>query len=1618
MLSREKAAEILKAAQLENPNVVLANRIKNLEPELAQKTLDFLMLDSSGKTLDWTDDKYWEERRKFEAAAQKTFYAISQKEFDAVLNTWFPRFADVVREALKLEQVGWTGYRSPNKEFSLSQVIGTANNWRSTTQHYDQSLEWYAEHASYLYASQLIPVFVAAVNMGNTSIFEMFMETCSNEHPVSVMGDHVIQTLLQASNPKGWEMIEKLLFAAQRQEGLRQSIFNAIASAHPKAIARMLHVILEHDLLRFSSSVQWAQGYLPLLQGEPTPKALENALRDYTQRFENPDSSRAILKNTSGTPDLNEFYLATHTIGRVDISELRPLLLPWTEHQSPEMRFAALHLLFDFGVVVDLQTRVQEMILDTDDRVAIQAFTRGQFAESTEAEREQSFAFFEAFLTRFPEKITYPAIASWLYQIELLPETIVGKMFALVEKTNPRAVLKYRTQMSSWTQSRLIETLTKQTPWDSEIRDLVMQGLSSKEESARDSAINAINTKKIPLEEKELLPLEKLLSRKTAEVRKQAIGLILNQIPSLAASSAARLQMAKTPEQKKAGTEILQALKNKEDAANQPTALDGYGLFDPKLRSPAFPLEPKNVVLVTSAALKCLESLTALIESHWQTVIDVPQWDGSITQVPFNLYTLPVYREHPEQNLLEQWQKIPLREVWENWFLNRSAEERDTDSLEIIRAATIRPKMLRYEDEKPLEEHLPEYQDFYNRYFANLPRIDIPKNAHTTQTPLGTLLHWFKDLYPVTHEHDFALDVMEDQLALMIPAIEVRFKTFLNQGEIVPDSENLKHDPTYQRFLGLTPLGITMNTSQAPKTKAQQIREWQLTHTTYQRLWWSSQRWIVTQHVLAALQAGVANQTDVMDALIGPNSLNPKVTVESHNSFLAYTKRKPHPLVLEYPQLKDFIKQCVDRILEIELKRGDLATVVTKAVGKLEYLEGTTYLVQLLQALGRDNIVRGSGGYYYYGNYEKPRLELFSSLLKVCYPAPTDTAKDFAKAVEKAGIPEQRLLELGLFAPQWIPFVAAAIAWKGLDQAMYWLLAHTKESGWGGNQQELEGWKAEMAQLTPLTSQDLMDGAVDVAWFNKVYKDLGETRWTQLYDAAKYTSSGTGHARAKQFADAMLGKLSEADVQKRILEKRHQDSLRAFGLLPLPKTKDAALLKRYETVQTFIKGSKQFGSQRKESEGLAARIGLENLARTAGFPDPMRLEWAMEIKAVADLSKGAVKLQKGDVEFILSVSEDGEPNFEILKNGKTLKDIPANLKKDEAVLELRARRKELENQRSRMRVSLERAMVHGDEFTAKELRDLTKHPIVKPMLEQLVFIGETQMGFLSSDGKNLVSPNGELLEMTSKTLRLAHPVDLLESGTWSEFQGVFFSAKRQQPFKQIFRELYLLTEAEKLEKTKSSRYAGHQINHRQSVALLGSRNWVIAYEGDASRTFFAEGITAHVGSKYGWTTPAEVEAPALDTIHFTKRGHWESLDLETIPKRLYSEVMRDLDLVVSVAHVGGVDPEASQSTTEMRAALLLETLRLLKLENVKIEKSVALIQGSIGRYSVHLGSAVVHQQPGGAICLVAVPNQARGRIFLPFADSDPRTAEVIAKVLMLAKDSEIQDPVLLRQLVG
>ncbi|GCE16786.1 hypothetical protein KDK_05860 [Dictyobacter kobayashii] len=416
--------------------------------------------------------------------------------------------------------------------------------------------------------------------------------------------------------------------------------------------------------------------------------------------------------------------------------------------------------------------------------------------------------------------------------------------------------------------------------------------------------------------------------------------------------------------------------------------------------------------------------------------------------------------------------------------------------------------------------------------------------------------------------------------------------------------------------------------------------------------------------------------------------------------------------------------------------------------------------------------------------------------------------------------------------------------------------------------------------------------------------------------------------------------------------------------------------------------------------------------------------------ATGNLRNGMLSVTVEDITVTLELDPiSAEPALNVVGNkGKKLKSLPVRLKKHEEVAHLLDRKREIERQISRIRATLEASMCRGEYFTAREILDLLAHPVLSCLLQQLIIVrdadrsamgypcrlegkGEPQLGLRSYSG------NTSAVELTAKDLRLAHPHDLWQTKTWHAWQRECFTVARTQPFKQVFRELYVCTSNETRhgDDALSQRYHGHQVQQRQSHALLGQRGWIVDYEEGVRRTFHAEKLTAIVSFIHGVFTPNEVEGLTVGDVFFLQRDSYKPIALASVPPRVFSETMRDLDLVVSVAHSGGVDPEASTSTVEMRSALASETCTLLGIENVTFKSSHALISGSLSHYSVHLGSASVHRQPGGALCIIPVHAQHRGRIFLPFADNDPKT--VITKIITLARDHEIKDPSILEQIL-
>ena len=694
--------------------------------------------------------------------------------------------------------------------------------------------------------------------------------------------------------------------------------------------------------------------------------------------------------------------------------------------------------------------------------------------------------------------------------------------------------------------------------------------------------------------------------------------------------------------------------------------------------------------------------------------------------------------------------------------------------------------------------------------------------------------------------------------------------------------------------------------------------------------------------------------------------------------------------------------KIVNYLVQNELKRGDSSTKYSEALHRIKRIEGIDYLVQILQALGKETLDRNT---YYWGGDDSKKA-ILSHLLKVCYPTEKDNSKELTKKLKGTDITKQRLIEVAMYSSQWVEIIESYLGWKGLVSGCYYFQAHMSDVD-----RNKEGL---IAKYTPISIDDLMDGAFDIDWFNSAYKELGAKKFEMLYNSAKYISDGAKHSRARMFADAVLGNLKLKETEKKIEDKRNKDLVASYSLIPLLKDKQKDALHRYQFLQKFLKESKKFGAQRRASEAKAVNISLENLSRNMGYSDVTRLIWNMETALINEMKEYFEPKKLDDVDVYIKIDDLGQSEIIYEKAGKELKSLPTKLKKDKYIEAIKEVHKNLKEQYRRSRKMLEEAMEDGTEFYGYEIENLMTNPVIAPILKSLVFKMGNNLGYYVD--KKLKSAKKKAVAIKDNSLlKIAHCFDLFESGEWATYQKDIFDRELKQPFKQVFRELYVKTVDEK-GRDKSLRYAGHQVQPSKTVALLKTRRWIIDGQEGLEKVYYKENIIAKIFALADWFSPADIEAPTLEEVQFFDRKTFKPILIDEVPDLIFTEVMRDIDLVVSVAHVGDVDPEASHSTIEMRKAIVEFNCKLFKLKNVTFAENHALIKGERAEYSIHLGSGLIHQKAGSAINVLPVHSQHRGRVFLPFIDDDPKTAEIMAKVLLFAQDDKIKDVFILEQI--
>ncbi|HEX2476927.1 MAG TPA: DUF5724 domain-containing protein [Lacipirellulaceae bacterium] len=1713
MLKPEQAQARLAEWKLpEDPNRIAAD-VKRLPAKLRDLAARAYNVAEKSEDDDATDGAVdWQEvQRRFRANAIEVD-RLPAKDRIQIFSVAGPKIAPAIESTWQLlktapYQVSYQmkAFRAPGVPELSADVLyswlhgigGLAANYQADVLTPNWLAIW-AAHISdgYRFSGVIGPLLAAVLNERSHEANEVVAtlhESLLGQHEIGGPGRHIYTAFLLSNRPEAWEAVEKTLLAAQRQEGVRQAILESIDLAHPEAFRRMLRLILEHDLYRFSSVVRAVDVWFGELWAAASGGGVKKMLEQVVEMLDRPAARDKALKGK----DPEAAFLALWCAATEDMVASVALAKKLLTSKSVEMRYVAARHLTNLEDTAAAAAIVPALD-DEDLRVALLAASPGYVTvgseELTHLDVDDRFERLERLVDRLPSKpqklkpIVWPWNEVTVKQSQvagLLPDTLGGRPAT--------RLIPHLRKMDTYNRRNAVEKIVEAKPWDEAKRRAIVDLAGDTSEIVRGAALEALLDQ--PLKADEVEQLEGYLTRKTGDLRRGVLAILLKQKDAAALTSSTRLLAAKDSNQRLAGLELLRLMTDAQrcvpDCRSQAAAYqaarkkltkeeqghlaeiatekvaaatldDALGLMNLAERRPVVPPRNRKVPFITPAAVACLKALDDLVHEHRETTIRYESHGGPKEELLGNVrwgFPSPNYKKPRESEA----EKLPLAEVWTKWYAKRPASQRDKDGLELVRALIWCEFCDEWEGEqwKASAKSSPQ-----RKRFADAVSGGHEPKPLRYQRVVAEVIEWLMFLNP-RDAHDYLLDALESAYALMSDdrlkeLVEPPKKEGKLRGKLRLIYPQYDDDSDWRdaRALDMWVDAMSMNerTSGTEPNTAQQVRLWQLLRWLDEPIAGARRRRVETSLLRVAYSEGAANLADVADHLLGPRG-STEYSAEDFTLLSELSARKPEKeiekWISRHPEVRDLVERAVARIVDLELNRGDAPTAATAPANSVQALSGIETLRRILQALGKNEFKLGV---YWRFRGSDNRRESLTQLARKTYPADGEMPDDFVETMKRAvaenQFAEERVLQLTFLAPQWIKHVEAYFGWPGMDEGLYWFLAHmhyvgglaevAAEAAGDGDPAEadaadddaqsddlntdeadgdepqrpkLSAWERLILERTPLSDAERREGAIDVPWFQRTYEQLGDKRWQQLATAARFAANANQAKRAAFVADVLLGRVSRKQLIDGIKKRQLKDHVRLLGLLPLAKGNrhDADLLERCKVLREYRRYANQLSGLTKPAALRSWEIGMRNMAQTAGYADPLRLEWAVGAEAVKDLAKGPVVAKKDGVTISLSLDEMSKPVVTVLKGDKELKSIPPAVKKDKKVAELTARVTELKRQASGIRQSLETAMCRGDTSSGSELRDWCAHALVAPLLSRLVVVGEGIFGYPDKQGKALRDFAGKLEPVkTNETLRLAHPHDLLESDAWHDWQRECFQSERVQPFKQVFRELYVVTKQERKDGAISHRYDGQQIQPKQALALFGQRGWNT--QDGVFKVFHDAQLTASVDFQFGFGTPLEVEGATLAGVSFRRRDEWKPMPLADVPARLFSEVMRDVDLVVSVAHAGGVDPEASASTVEMRANLVRETCELLGLKNVRLKPSHALVEGELASYSVHLGSGTVHRMPGGSLCVVPVHSQHRGRLFLPFADDDPRTAEVISKVLLFARDQEIQDPTILEQI--
>ncbi len=319
------------------------------------------------------------------------------------------------------------------------------------------------------------------------------------------------------------------------------------------------------------------------------------------------------------------------------------------------------------------------------------------------------------------------------------------------------------------------------------------------------------------------------------------------------------------------------------------------------------------------------------------------------------------------------------------------------------------------------------------------------------------------------------------------------------------------------------------------------------------------------------------------------------------------------------------------------------------------------------------------------------------------------------------------------------------------------------------------------------------------------------------------------------------------------------------------------------------------------------------------------------------------------------------------------------------------------------------------------------------------------------DNQWRTNSNEVIVPSKSSIVSLWHP-SISTVQNISNWRNFLIENKIQQPLKQAFREVYILTDAEIKTKSYSNRMAAHILKQHQFNMLAKTRGWKYSLLGcfdDGRDNGIAEiNLKAFSLRAEFWINEVNAEDAyndtgiwnyvATDQVRFINTISNQTVDLIDVPVLLLSEILRDVDLFVGVASVGN-DPTWQDTggipayrdywqsysfgdlteIAKMRKDILASLIPRLKISKVaEIKDKFLVVKGKLRTYKIHIGSTNILMEPNDEyLCIV----QDRGtknlteNIFLPF-EGDNGLSIILSKAFLLVDDDKITDSTITSQI--